>query len=112
GVGADIQKDLDISDRRFGVLAAAFMIVYTIVSPVMGGLGGRYNRRYMLAFGGGLWSLATIGTAFSRDFYHMFFWRAPVGCGVGRCWAWARRAMGSSLRRFCPTCSNHATEAG
>ena len=57
------------------------MIVYTIVSPLMGWLGDRYNRRMLLAGGVGLWSLATVGTAFSADFYHMFFWRALLGVG-------------------------------
>ena len=57
------------------------MIVYTIVSPVMGWLGDRYNRKILLAGGVGLWSLATVGTAFSADFYHMFFWRALLGVG-------------------------------
>ncbi len=57
------------------------MIVYTIVSPLMGWLGDRYNRKVLLAGGVGLWSLATVGTAFSTDFYHMFFWRALLGVG-------------------------------
>ena len=61
--------------------ASSFMIVYTIVSPLMGWLGDRYNRKVLLAGGVGLWSLATVGTAFSADFYHMFFWRALLGIG-------------------------------
>jgi MFS transporter, Spinster family, sphingosine-1-phosphate transporter len=80
-VGSDIQKELGINDRKFGLLAAAFMIVYTIISPLIGWLGDRYNRRYLLTFGVGLWSFATIGTAFSTDFWHMFFWRALLGVG-------------------------------
>ena len=47
----------------------------------MGWLGDRYNRKVLLAGGVGLWSLATVGTAFSADFYHMFFWRALLGIG-------------------------------
>ena len=57
------------------------MIVYTIVSPLVGWLGDRYNRRGLLAFGVGLWSVATVGTAFSRGFNDMFFWRALLGVG-------------------------------
>lgn len=57
------------------------MIVYTIVSPLMGWLGDRYNRKILLAGGVGLWSLATVGTAFSADYYHMFFWRSLLGIG-------------------------------
>src|SRR5262249_60410866 len=61
------------------ILGVSFMIVYTIVSPVMGWMGDRYSRKMLLASGVGLWSLATVGTAFSADFYHMFFWRALLG---------------------------------
>jgi MFS family permease len=57
------------------------MIVYTLVNPAMGWMGDRYNRKLLLAGGVGLWSLATVGTAFSRDYYHMFFWRALLGLG-------------------------------
>jgi MFS family permease len=80
-VGTQIKRDLTIDDKWFGVLGISFMIVYTIMSPFMGWVGDRYNRRMLLAGGVGLWSLATVGTAFSTDFYHMFFWRALLGVG-------------------------------
>jgi len=80
-VGTQIKRDLAIDDKWFGVLGGSFMIVYTLMSPLMGWLGDRYNRRMILAGGVGLWSLATVGTAFSTDFYHMFFWRALLGVG-------------------------------
>jgi MFS transporter, Spinster family, sphingosine-1-phosphate transporter len=80
-VGTHIQRDLVINHRGYGVLSASFMIVYTIVSPLIGWLGDRYNRRILLAFGVGLWSLATVGTAFSQNFDQMFFWRALLGVG-------------------------------
>jgi MFS transporter, Spinster family, sphingosine-1-phosphate transporter len=79
--GTHIQRALSIDDYWFGVLGVSFMIVYTIVSPVMGVMGDRYNRKLLLAGGVGLWSLATVGAAFSADFYHMFFWRALLGLG-------------------------------
>jgi MFS family permease len=80
-VGTQIKRDLAIDDKWYGVLGGSFMIVYTLVSPLMGWLGDRYNRRLLLAGGVGLWSLATVGTAFSADFNHMFFWRAVLGIG-------------------------------
>jgi MFS family permease len=80
-VGTLIQSDLKINDDGYGLLCSAFMIVYTLVSPVFGWLGDRYNRRRLLAFGVGLWSLATVGTAFSQSFAQIFFWRALLGVG-------------------------------
>jgi MFS family permease len=80
-VGTQIKDDFQIDDFWYSVLGVAFMIVYTVVSPVIGWMGDRYHRRMLLAGGVGLWSLATVGTAFSLDFYHMFFWRALLGVG-------------------------------
>ncbi len=79
--GSHIQQDLHIDDYWFGVLGSAFMIVYTVISPFTGWLGDRYNRKLLIFGGVGLWSLATVGAAFSADFYHMFFWRALLGVG-------------------------------
>lgn len=80
-VGTQVQAELGISNQRYGVLGASFMIVYTVVSPLIGLLGDRYDRRLLLSGGVGLWSLATVGTAFSRGFADMFFWRALLGLG-------------------------------
>jgi MFS family permease len=80
-VGTQIKDDFHIDDFWYSVLGVAFMIVYTVVSPVIGWMGDRYHRRMLLAGGVGLWSLATVGTAFSLDFRHMFFWRALLGVG-------------------------------
>jgi MFS transporter, Spinster family, sphingosine-1-phosphate transporter len=79
--GKQIKKDLVISDDAFGFLGVAFMIVYTIISPPMGWMGDRFNRKLLLTGGVGLWSLATVGAAFSNNFSHMFFWRALLGVG-------------------------------
>src|SRR5262249_16776747 len=79
--GTHIQRDLHIDDFWYGVLGASFLVVYTMISAVMGWMGDRYNRKVLLAGGVALWSLATAGTAFSGDYSHMFFWRALLGVG-------------------------------
>src|SRR3954449_12011771 len=80
-VGTQIQRDLHIGNSQLGVLYSSFMIVYTLTSPLVGWLGDRYHRRGLLAFGVALWSLATVGTAFSHNFREMFFWRGLLGVG-------------------------------
>src|SRR4051812_18217000 len=79
--GPRISKELGFGDTQFGVLSVSFMVVYTIVSPLMGVLGDRYSRRRLLSFGVTLWSVATVGTAFAGSFGAMFFWRALLGIG-------------------------------
>ncbi|WP_165220172.1 spinster family MFS transporter [Aquisphaera insulae] len=80
-VATPIKEEIGIDDKWYGILGGSFMIVYTIISPIMGWLGDRYNRRVLLAAGVGIWSIATVGTAFSTDLHHMFFWRALLGVG-------------------------------
>ena len=80
-VGQQVQRDLHLTDFRYGVLGVSFMLVYTFISPFIGWVGDRYSRRLFLAAGVGLWSIATVGTAFARDFNTMFFWRALLGVG-------------------------------
>jgi MFS family permease len=80
-VGKEIETELRIGHADFGWLAGAFMLVYTFVSPAVGWMGDRYNRRRLLAVGVGLWSLATVGTSFAHTFWQMFFWRALLGVG-------------------------------
>jgi MFS transporter, Spinster family, sphingosine-1-phosphate transporter len=79
--GTHIQNELQINDFRYGVLGASFMIVYTIVSPAMGWMGDRFNRKLLIAGGVALWSVATVGTAFSSNYAEMFCWRALLGVG-------------------------------
>src|SRR5262245_33259873 len=71
-VGTLVQRDLGLKNLQLGVLNASFMIVYTLASPLVGWLGDRYHRRGLLAFGVGLWSVATVGTAFAENFREMF----------------------------------------
>ncbi len=79
--GTHIQDELQINDFQYGVLGASFMIVYTIVSPAMGWMGDRFNRKLLIAGGVALWSVATVGTAFSSNYAEMFVWRALLGVG-------------------------------
>jgi MFS transporter, Spinster family, sphingosine-1-phosphate transporter len=81
GVGTQIRRDFHINNFWYSVLSVSFMIVYTIVSPFVGWLGDRYHRRALLAGGVALWSFATVGTAFSYDFWHIFLWRSLLGIG-------------------------------
>ena len=54
-----IQKDFQLTNTQAGSLATMFMVVFMLASPVSGILGDRMPRRYLVAAGVLLWSLAT-----------------------------------------------------
>ncbi len=80
-VGPAIMRDIAMSKAEFGFLGSSFIIVYTIVSPFVGVLGDRMDRRKILAFGVGLWSVATVATAYAATLNQMFLARAILGVG-------------------------------
>ena len=69
------------NNLQAGALFTYFLISYSLVSPIMGWLGDRWRRTWLLGMGVGLWSLATVGTAFARDYQHLVLARALLGIG-------------------------------
>ncbi len=80
-LGKQIQDDLAVNDFYFGLLTAAFIVVYTFASPLFGWMGDRFNRLRLISAGVAVWSVATVGTATAFGFSDMFFWRAVLGIG-------------------------------
>lgn len=75
------RSEMKPSDAQLGSLATAFLLVYTVASPVFGRLGDRGNRPRLLAAGVALWSLATAAGALAQSFAGLFAARAAVGIG-------------------------------
>ena len=87
------------------MLGVAFMVVYTIVSPLMGWLGDRYNRRMLLAGASGLWSLATVG--------HRVLARLLTTCfSGGRLLGVGEASYGVIAPTCSPTCSPQEPRPG
>jgi len=78
-----LKKDqsLRLSDTQLGTLATGFLLVYMLTSPVFGTLGDRGPRPRLIAWGVGLWSVATALGGFARNFGSLFAARATVGVG-------------------------------
>lgn len=81
GVKTILCPDLGISNEQFGRLNLPFLLTFSLISPVMGWLGDRTRRTRLLAFGIGIWSLATVGTGLASDFWHLAVARAFLGIG-------------------------------
>ncbi len=69
------------SDAKLGALMTAFVVVYMLASPFFGVLGDRMRRTRLMAFGVGLWSLATATAGLAGSFLSLFVARATVGVG-------------------------------
>lgn len=76
-----VRLDFAISDGDAGLLGLMFIIVYTVASPFTGWLGDRGTRKYLVAGGIGLWSLATVGSGYAESYAGLMTMRALVGVG-------------------------------
>jgi predicted MFS family arabinose efflux permease len=81
GVGTGLQRELRIGDGEFGDIATAFMWGYFITSPLFGWLGDRYPRKWLIAGGVAVWSLATALSGLSATYGSMLLARVFVGIG-------------------------------
>jgi OFA family oxalate/formate antiporter-like MFS transporter len=78
---------LAISKTEAGVIYASFFIAYTMLSPVLGLLGDRYNVRLFLTLFVTLFGMGTFLMTFSTSITQasIFFMLAGIGSAV--CWA-------------------------
>lgn len=75
------KKDLHLTDTQTSLPLTAFVIVYMLTSPLFGSLSDRVPRKYLIAAGVALWSLATAGAALATGFWTFLLTRGLVGVG-------------------------------
>jgi len=78
---APVRDEFHLTNDEAGSLIATFFISYAVFCPVMGWLGDRFTRKYLLAIGVGLWSLATFGSGLARTSGEMHLARSLLGIG-------------------------------
>ncbi|MFL5351143.1 spinster family MFS transporter [Archangium sp.] len=76
-----IKQDFQLTNTQAGYLGSFFMIVFMLASPISGFLGDRLPRRYLVAAGVLLWSLATGASGLAKTFVVLMVARACVGIG-------------------------------
>jgi MFS transporter, Spinster family, sphingosine-1-phosphate transporter len=76
-----IKRELHFTDAQLGWTMSAFMITYSITSPAFGRMGDLFTRKYLIAAGVGVWSIATAGAGLARSFWQMVVPRSIVGIG-------------------------------
>ena len=80
-VGPTLKADFHLRDRDIGLLASAFVLIYTLAALPLGLIADRVSRARVVAVGVAVWSLASIGTGLARGFAGLFAMRAGVGIG-------------------------------
>jgi MFS family permease len=77
-----IKHDLGVNDTQIGVLQGiAFALSYSLMALPFGWMVDRYHRFRLVCFGLAVWSLATLGLGFSRNFADMLVARVLIGAG-------------------------------
>ena len=76
-----IESSFLLTDSQSGFLGSMFMLLYLMGSPFAGYFGDRRSRKYLVAGGVFLWSLATIGSGMVSSYPQLLVMRALVGIG-------------------------------
>ncbi len=76
-----VEEGFALTDRQSGLLGSVFMLVHLAASPFAGYFGDRRQRRFLIAGGVFLWSLATIGSGLAGSYSSLLLMRALVGIG-------------------------------
>jgi MFS transporter, Spinster family, sphingosine-1-phosphate transporter len=82
-VSPKFQEELGLSQFQTGLAISAFMVGYFVTSPVFGRLGDRPGaaRKWLMAIGVALWSLATALSGLATGATSLVLARVAVGVG-------------------------------
>lgn len=76
-----LEKEMQLSPVQLGLLGSAFAWVYGLASPLAGMVVDRVRRKTAILGGLHIWSIICAATALSRNFRHLFWFRAAEGLG-------------------------------
>lgn len=76
-----IQSELHLSSFVAGLLSTVFLVGYFLTAPVFGTLGDRGHRKWLIASGVFVWSLATFASGVAQGTLSLVVARALVGVG-------------------------------
>jgi len=76
-----VKAEFHRSDLAFGLLTSVFFIFYMCAAPFMGPLSLRFSRKRVIVVGALVWSVATLLTAFTKNFNELLIRHTLVGIG-------------------------------
>jgi MFS family permease len=76
-----LKSEMGLTDVQLGIVGSSFAWVYAVALPLAGVIGDRFSRKKLILGGLIFWSLVTLATALSRNYWHLVFFRALEGFG-------------------------------
>lgn len=76
-----LEKEMGLTTVQLGLLGSSFAWVYGLGAPLAGVIVDRVRRKASILGGLHFWSLICMATALSRNFRHLFLFRATEGLG-------------------------------
>lgn len=76
-----LEREMQLTPVQLGLLGSAFAWVYGLAAPLAGMVVDRVTRKTAILGGLHVWSIICAATALSRNFRHLFWFRAAEGLG-------------------------------
>ena len=76
-----LEREMQLTPVQLGLLGSGFAWVYGLAAPFAGALVDRASRRSVILGGLHAWSLICAATVLSKNFTHLFLFRAAEGLG-------------------------------
>lgn len=76
-----IKLEFKVTDAKIGLLTTAFFICYMVAAPLIAPLADRYPRKWIMAAGATVWSIATLLSAVTHNYDELLIRHIIVGIG-------------------------------
>jgi MFS family permease len=76
-----LEREMQLTTVQLGLLGSAFAWAYGLSAPLAGMVVDRVRRKTAILGGLHIWSIICAATALSRNFRHLFWFRAAEGLG-------------------------------
>jgi MFS family permease len=76
-----LEEEMGLTEFQEGIVGGAFMWVYAAALPFAGIIADRFDRKRLILGGLVFWSLITLLTALSTEYWHLVAFRALEGLG-------------------------------
>lgn len=76
-----VKVEFTLSDKEVGFLTSAFFACYMVAAPLIAPLADRYPRKWIMAAGAFVWSVATLLTAVTHNYDELLLRHVLVGIG-------------------------------